>query len=184
VPRSACLVAALIIAAVPATVPSAGSEWDEAWIRILDEAESAGDSGDIILAERLFREAAALASDHASGTIRDVRSRDALAFFLLRSGRYEEAEILYSALVPEWQRLLGPDQPRLATCLNNLGVARFHLGRADDALAPLRQAVEIWTRSLGPAHPDTVRAARSLALAERRAGPRSEPAPTRADNAD
>lgn len=166
----------VFVALLAGSAPAAdGDDWLARWTALLEKADRASSRGDAASAESWFVEAVEMARERAPGTMRDVRSRDALAFFLLSSGRYDEAEKLYAALVPEWRRLLGPGQPRLATCLNNLAVARFHLGRAGAAVEPMREALEIWTRSLGPDHPDTIRAARSLAVLRGRASGTAPP---------
>ena len=169
----------LVALAAPAgmnTSAAPDDDWRGRWSDLLERAEIASSRGEVELAESRFREAVELAARHAPRTLRDVRSRDALAFFLLQSGRYAEAESMYEELLPEWRRLMGPGQPRVATCLNNLGVARFHLGRPEAALDPIREALDIWTRALGPDHPDTIRAERSLTVVAARAGRQGPPA--------
>ena len=84
------------------------------------------------------------------------------------------AESLYLESIPMLENLLGPDQPRLATSLHNLGVLYLQAGRDDEAEAPIREALRIWTATLGPQHPDCARAYRSLSVLMRRRGRNDE----------
>ena len=60
--------------------------------------------------------------------------------------RFAEAEELYARAVPIWERLLGPEQPRLAVTLHNLGTVRWELGRCEPARQALLRAETIWAR--------------------------------------
>ena len=75
----------------------------------------------------------ARAVDGAGDACRDLARPD------LAEGHYRRAAEL-------WERLLGPDQPRLAVTLHNLGAVIAEQGRDDEAGPVFRRAAEVWSR--------------------------------------
>ena len=69
---------------------------------------------------------------------------DGLADVRRLENRPEEAESLYVRSAGMWEALLGPDQPRLATTLHNLGTVCAGLGKPEKARAYLARALSIW----------------------------------------
>ena len=78
---------------------------------------------------------------------------------------FEEAEESHARAVAVLEKNLPRDHRALGYPLNNLGLALFDQGRADDAMAPLRRAVMIWSSALPRAHPDLATAHQNLANA-------------------
>lgn len=69
-----------------------------------------------------------------------LRYKDALKYQL------KELEIL--------KKLLGDEDLKIATSLNNIGVTCGELGKHEEALNYLKQALEIWKKFSGDEHPD------------------------------
>jgi tetratricopeptide (TPR) repeat protein len=158
----------LIIAAgwcVAVTLGSGGGDhdWGKDWDEAMRDANAAWRAGDLEGAEGLFGESLELARDHGSGTLRQARSADDLAFFYMAAGEYESAVPLYLEAIPLLERLLGPRQPRVATSLHNLGVTYLRLDRYDLAEPVLVRAIDVWEASLGPEHPETAKTLQAYA---------------------
>jgi hypothetical protein len=62
-----------------------------------------------------------------------------------------------------WVKLLGENQPRLATTLHNLGTVYIESGRPADAEPHLSRALAIWESTLGPDSPEAANTRRALA---------------------
>lgn len=159
-----------ILAMMPATAIGA-DDWAESWTEAMAGAARAWPAGaDPATARDRYGAALDLVIKHGSGTLRHARTLDELAYLNLMDGAEEQAESLYLESIPMLERLLGPDQPRLATSIHNLGVLYLRTGKNDEAEPRIREALRIWTSSFGPDHPDTARANRSLAVLMRRRG--------------
>lgn len=65
-----------------------------------------------------------------------------LAVIYLFQGRYQAAEDLARDSLDRWRQIEDADPVEVATARNSLARALRHLGRASEAVAPLRQAVE------------------------------------------
>ena len=89
-----------------------------------------------------------------------LRSREERSLLFADCGQeYLRAHDLTSeAARRSWERLLGPEQPRLATSLQNLAIVYLHLERPDEATPLAARAATIFERSLGVDSPDAVRA--------------------------
>ena len=70
-----------------------------------------------------------------------------------QQGNYTEAEKQLVAAVKEAEGL-GPQDPRLATSLNNLGLVYDAQGRYAEAEPLYKRSLAIWEKALGPEHPD------------------------------
>jgi len=101
-------------------------------------------------------EAAALFNDTIDDAVRLnqrglllARALDGLAELEFASQRLSEAESLYLRSIPLFRELLGPDQPRLAISLHNLGVLHLEQQRFEQAAHELKEALAIWVKVYG-----------------------------------
>jgi len=169
------VIAALLMIAIGPVSAVAGGDWATAWNSAMDGAATAWPAGaDPEQAKKLYHEALDVVGRHGPGTLRHARTLDELAYLCLMEGSLDEAEPLYLASIPMLEKLLGRDQPRVATSLHNLGALYLQAGRDADAEPRIREALRIWTASFGPEHPDTARANRSLSVLMRRRGRHDE----------
>jgi tetratricopeptide (TPR) repeat protein len=85
------------------------------------------------------------------------------AVTLLRSGQYERAGLVAQKALQMAEKNVGPDDPDVATSLNNL--AGLHKTQGDYAKAePLyKRSLAIWEKALGPDHPDVATSCENLA---------------------
>jgi len=75
---------------------------------------------------------------------------------------YAKAEKLYRAALREAEAF-GPQDPRLATSLNNLGLLYATQGKYAEAMPLLKRALAILEKVLGPKHPNTMTARENYA---------------------
>src|SRR5712691_2805967 len=80
-----------------------------------------------------------------------------------QQGRLAEAERSFQAGLKEAEGF-GPQDPRLATSLNNLGELYRAKGQYAKAEPLLRRALAIREKALGPEHPDVATSLNNLAL--------------------
>ena len=85
---------------------------------------------------------------------------------------YKEAETEYLAAV-QAALVLGPENPKLARCWNNLGALYQDQGRYTEAEALYRQAAAVWERAPG-FEEDLAACLNNLAVAERAQGRHKE----------
>ncbi|MEL6425496.1 MAG: tetratricopeptide repeat protein, partial [Pseudomonadota bacterium] len=71
------------------------------------------------------------------------------------TGRYDEAEPLYTQAIEIDRNTIGEEHPDFATHLNNLAGLYGLTGRYDEAEPLYTQAIEILEATLGPEHPTT-----------------------------
>ena len=128
----------------------------EHWRATLDEAGQAIDAARYERAETLYR--ALIEEAGADGGLLVTRAVDGLADLYRGQQRWSEAAPLYDRSVRSWERLLGPDQPRLATSLQNLAIVYLRLDRHDEASSLATRAAGIFERSFGV---DSAEAARA-----------------------
>lgn len=79
-----------------------------------------------------------------------ARAADGLADVHRQQGRPAVAEPLYRLALANWEVLLGPEQPRLATTLHNLATVCLAQGNRDEAASMFCRALAIWEATLGP----------------------------------
>jgi tetratricopeptide (TPR) repeat protein len=77
-------------------------------------------------------------------------------------------------LVPDCERLLGPDHPDTLTSRNNLAAAYQAAGRTAEAIALYERTLDDCERLLGPDHPNTLTSRNNLAAAYQDAGRTAE----------
>lgn len=97
-----------------------------------------------------------------------ARALDGLGDLRRRDERWSDAEALYLEAAGLWEKFLGPNQPRVAITLHNLGVVRIGQGRYEAAQETLRRALAIIERTLGPDSAQAAETSLALAAAERR----------------
>ncbi|MCH7633940.1 MAG: CHAT domain-containing protein [Proteobacteria bacterium] len=79
-----------------------------------------------------------------------------------QQGNYPEAEKQFTAAVKEAEHF-GPEDPRLATSLNNLALLYYIQGKYAEAEPLHKRALAIYEKTLGPEHPDVAAPLHSLA---------------------
>ena len=78
-----------------------------------------------------------------------ARALDRMGDLRRRDEHWQDAERMYLEAAELWEKHLGPEQPRLAITLHNLGVVYIGQERFEDARATLRRALVIIEQSLG-----------------------------------
>jgi len=149
---------------------------DGTWQSHLDAAALAEEEGRIDDAERALLEALREVEKPGGTPMDRAFTVEALADLYLRAGRGEDAEGYYLRATELWERLLGPEQPRVGIPVHNLAVVYLGDCRVDEALPLIARVVGLWERTLGPEHPDRVGAIRSEANGLRRCGREDEAA--------
>jgi tetratricopeptide (TPR) repeat protein len=89
--------------------------------------------------------------------------RIAEAIVLRHAARYDEARETLLRGLALLEREFGPEHPRVANALGQLGPIEQELGQFDAAQATLRRSVQIYETTYGPRHPDTGYALSNLA---------------------
>jgi len=112
-------------------------------------AAAAAARGDLTAAERGYADALEIAEALGNGSLRHARAADGLADVWRLQERYEEAEQGYRETLASFERLLGEDQPRVATTMHNLAVVLLERGLTAEAEDLFRRSREIWERRLG-----------------------------------
>jgi len=132
--------------------------------RRLSAADAALAQGRPVEAEPIYEEVLRLA-EQRKATLLVARATDGLADACREQGRFDRATELYGRSIPMWEGLFGPDQPRVATSLHNLGSSRLKQGRPDLAEPAFGRALAIWTAVLGEDSPEARSARRGHELA-------------------
>lgn len=147
-------VAMLIAASLPlaAGMPARSQQRGERVAALrskVELAESARLAGERSRAESLYLDVVTTGDGEAIPPLLLARAVDGLADLYRESRRWDEAETCYLQAADLWERLLGPQQPRLAVSLHNLASVRMERDDLRGAEAPLRRALEIFETSLG-----------------------------------
>jgi tetratricopeptide (TPR) repeat protein len=79
-----------------------------------------------------------------------ARALDGLGDLRRGEERWGNAERLYLEAAGLWEKYLGPEQPRLAITLHNLGVVQIGQRHYEEACATLGRALAVLERTLGP----------------------------------
>ncbi len=77
-------------------------------------------------------------------------------------GHYDEARVYYTRARDAFSALLGPEHPKVAAELNNLGLLEGDDGHPEEGIKYLRRALEIREKGNGPSHPFTLATASNL----------------------
>jgi len=120
-----------------------GPEHPDTLVLMNELARNQTDEGHYAEAEKSFRETLdvqrrVLGPEHLD----TLASTNNLAVVLLEEGHYAEAEKSFRETLEVKRRVLGPEHPNTAIATYNLGSSAAHLGRRDEALALLREAVD------------------------------------------
>jgi tetratricopeptide (TPR) repeat protein len=83
--------------------------------------------------------------------------------YYLERARYNQAEPLLKRALDNWERLLGPDHPHVATSLNNLAGLYHSQGVYEKAEPLYKRALRTREKTLGPDHPDLAQTLNNLA---------------------
>ncbi|MBF0585152.1 MAG: tetratricopeptide repeat protein [Magnetococcales bacterium] len=81
---------------------------------------------------------------------------------------WDEAKQLCNRAMAIFEKTLGPDHPRVATCLNHLAQHYAWVNKYSDAEQLYNRALAITEKSLGPEHPDTITIREGLAILDKK----------------
>jgi tetratricopeptide (TPR) repeat protein len=148
-----------------------GHPWRAATILNLGRLAQA--RGDVVQAERLYREALAGQRAHyGADHDRVAKAMVPLGALLHRQGRLEEAEPLLRQALAIYRTRLGADHARVAGALVPLGELLSERGQHREASNLLRDAVRIHRRAFGEHDPRTRETVQALERAATGRGPR------------
>jgi len=85
--------------------------------------------------------------------IYELQRLSALSAVYFAAGDFEQVLTLQQRIIPEQERLVGPNHLDLATSFNNLGNAYYRLGKHEDAQPNYERALAIDEATLGAEHP-------------------------------
>ena len=136
----------------------------EEWRSMLDAADDALSNDRPEEAERFYTKIIDGAATIEKENLLVARAVDGMADLCAERGRLAEAWDYYRRAAGLWEKLLGPQQPRLATTLHNLAVVELALDKLEAARGHVLAALDIWEQSLGA---DSTQARESQALRER-----------------
>ncbi|MCX4246787.1 serine/threonine-protein kinase [Paraliomyxa miuraensis] len=120
----------------------------------LELGEVAFRSGDDDATLEHWTEAEALRRElHGEHDVRVAQVWARLAGVDLRRGDMDRARARLEAVIDRYGETFGPDHPRMAAPLGNLGFVLSAQGRHEAALDHMRRATTIAERSRGPSHP-------------------------------
>jgi len=100
--------------------------------------------------------------------------RNQLATMYYNLGRYQQADVHFTACLQTRRQLLGLDHRDTLNATNNVGLVRMRLGRIDDAEEHWRVALAGRERLLGSEHADTLVSMNNLAALLRSSGDLAE----------
>lgn len=105
----------------------------------------------------------AAGQDH-SAELAEAQQLDKQIAALYDANNFSEAIILAERALAIRERVLGPDDPTVATSLNDLGFFYYMKGDYARAEPPYLRALEIRNKIFPPEHPDVVRSLNNLAM--------------------
>src|SRR6266568_2551640 len=111
-----------------------------------------------------------MSSSESAGLLHNTAS------YLDYRAQYREAELLYQGALMIAERVLGPDHPNTANCLNNLAILYRNWGKYKQAEPLYLRALAIREKVLGTDHPDTVRVLSNYAKLLKKMGREGEAA--------
>lgn len=86
------------------------------------------------------------------------------ACYLLRAGRYAQAEPLFLRALQIREQALGPEHPEATASLNRLGELYWDQGKYAQAEPLWRRALQLREQALGPEHPEVAASLNNLAI--------------------
>ena len=110
-----------------------------------------------------FREKAAALVDKTAAPAGWADAEERVAFIDVHLARYEHAEPLMKEVVRLREEHFGPDDPEMATALNNLAQLYEATNRLAEVEPLMARALKINEKSYGPEHPDVARVLNNLA---------------------
>lgn len=89
---------------------------------------------------------------------------------LSAAGRYSEAIPIAEGVLAKYEETVGPNDPKIATILNDVAALYQEQGRYGDAELPQKRALAIYKQTLGADHPNVGTASNNLAALYQRQG--------------
>jgi tetratricopeptide (TPR) repeat protein len=105
-----------------------------------------------------------LVEDFGLDSVAAARLLNVGGYYLKGRARYAETEPLHQRALAVCEKVLGPDHPHTATCVNNLAVLFDNQGRYAEAEPLYQRALAIFEKAQGPDHPSTATSLNNLAL--------------------
>jgi EAL domain-containing protein (putative c-di-GMP-specific phosphodiesterase class I)/tetratricopeptide (TPR) repeat protein len=127
---------------------------DAMYRRLAAAADQAYQQGRYARAARLYAEALELAKRYGAEDRWWATTYTSLALAYSRLGQYVEAEALHRGVLELYEKAQHLEQPRMASCLSNLGALCYHQGKYTEAEAFYQRALSIQESALGPVHPE------------------------------
>ncbi|CAN5906812.1 hypothetical protein BH11GEM1_BH11GEM1_28270 [soil metagenome] len=112
-----------------------------------------GKEGRLAQAESLYWRALRIDEGVGGDSTQLWRDRMGLGIVMWQQKRYADAETLMRSALAVQERLLGPENPDLASSFNNLGALYWTMGRYGDALPLYERTRKVFERTLEPGHP-------------------------------
>jgi EAL domain-containing protein (putative c-di-GMP-specific phosphodiesterase class I)/tetratricopeptide (TPR) repeat protein len=122
--------------------------------RLAVAGDRARQRGRYARAARLYGEALDLARRYGADDRWWGSTCTSLALSYSRLGKYIEAEVLHRRALEIYEKVEHLEQPRMASCLSNLGALHYHLGKYAEAELFYQRALTIQESVLGPMHPE------------------------------
>ncbi len=139
--------AALSLASAPPAPPRPSPAQVAAWFADLDAAARWLSEGQVEPACETYARVRAELPARGGPTLLRARVLDGLGDCFRTRGAAAEAIEAYQQAVGLWDETLGPNQPRIAVTLHNLGVVLVAADRHDEARVVLDRALAIWSAS-------------------------------------
>ena len=139
------LVAALFTIFLPSLARC--QEW--AWQQKYDEGKAALDAQRFMAAEQPLSEAMNIANSFGKADIRYADTCDLLALDYTGQDKYPDAETFFLRALESYQRVKGPNDPKIAMVLNNLGALYALAGKADHSEPLYLRALAILEKYYG-----------------------------------
>jgi tetratricopeptide (TPR) repeat protein len=147
--------------------------WAKRAVRAVNQAFPLVERSNWAQCERLLPQAmagAALVETYGIETKEAARLLNQAGLYLSERGRIARAEPLFQRALAIKEKVLGPDDPSLATTLNNLATLYNRQGKYAEAGPPLERALAIFEKALGPDHPDVAASLTSLGFVQSEQG--------------
>ena len=141
--------------------------WAERTVRAVDTAFPDVEFSTWPKCERLLPHAqacAALGEEFGFESVQEALLFNQAGVYLAERARYAEAGPLYQRALAIREKALGPEDPSVATSLNNLALLYDNQGKYTEAEPLHQRALAIREKVLGPEHPNVAQSLNNLAL--------------------
>jgi tetratricopeptide (TPR) repeat protein len=141
-------------------------QWAERAVRAVNGAFPSPEFANWAECERLVPQALACASlieAYGFESKEAARLLNAIGYYLDDRARFSDAEPLYEHALGIREKVLGPEDPDVATSLSNLATLYFHEGRYAQAEPLFQRALPILEKALGPGHSNVATGLNNLA---------------------